>query len=185
MGVIVAIICSGAMTLIKHLLPDQGVAANRLLVGAIRDDADASHLWIVAILLSASLIVSLARARAMDIASLSDDEASSLGINLHRLRLTQFLIAGVLTGGSVVLAGPIGFVGLLCPHVIRAWIGPRHAPLLVGSALLGAATLVAADALIAAIRELEPGLGRLPLGALTALVGGPIFLFMLRKHPRA
>jgi len=186
MGVIIAIICSGAMTLLKHLLPDQGVAANRLLVGAIRDDVRPLHLWIVAAILALGLAASLSRARAMDIASLSDDEATSLGVNLQRLRLTQFLVAGALTGGSVVLAGPIGFVGLLCPHLIRAWLGPRHAPLLIGSAVLGASTLIAADALIAGIRELNPGLGRLPLGALTALIGGPIFLVMLRRNePRA
>jgi len=181
MGVIIAIICSGAMSLLKHLMPDQGIAADRLLVGSIRDDVRPMHLWIVGVLLAMGMGVSLSKARMMDVASLSDDEVSSLGISLARLRTTQFLIAGVLTGGAVVLAGPVGFVGLLCPHVVRSWAGPRHGPLLVGSAMLGAGVVVGADTLIAGIREVYPGLGRLPLGVLTALGGGPIFLLMLRR----
>ncbi len=185
MGVIVAIIASALIGLIKHLLPDQGVAADRLLVGNLRDDVSVVQLWVTGVLLVAGAVVSIANGRAMDVASVSDEEASSMGVDIARLRVTQFVVAGALTGGAVVLAGPVAFVGLLCPHLVRSLAGPGSRRVLAGSMLLGAITIVLADALIAGVREVHPGLGRLPLGVLTALVGGPIFLLVLRRSTAA
>ena len=90
------------------------------------------------------------------------------------MRLKLFVVAGLLTAGSVLLAGPIGFVGLVCPHFVRLLIGPRHRPLLIGSALAGASLVVGADT---ALRAIDKSL--LPIGVVTALVGGPVFLFFL------
>ena len=82
-----------------------------------------------------------------------------------------------MTAGTVVLAGPIGFVGLICPHIVRVLIGPGHRPLIIGSALAGAALVVGADV---AIKLLDVGQGLMPIGVLTAILGGPLFLWMLR-----
>jgi len=118
---------------------------------------------------------------AMDVASLSDSEAMSLGVRLQRLRAIEFAVASVLAAGAVVLAGPIAFVGLICPHSARLLVGPRHRPLLVSSAMLGATLIVAADTL-SALLHLQLGVGRMPIGVFTAILGGPAFLWMLRPH---
>jgi len=180
-GVIVGVMCAGCITLIRHLLPDQGVAAARLLTGALRDDVRPMHLLITTIILTASTIAALAMHRWLDAASLSEDEAASVGVPINTVRLTQFLAAGALTAGSVVLAGPIGFVGLVAPHVVRMLLGPASRSLTIGCLLVGASLVIGADTLVALLRELFPGIGRLPLSVITALLGGPVFIWMLRR----
>lgn len=180
-GVIVGVMCAGCITLIRHLLPDQGVAAARLLTGALRDDVWPMHLAITAVILIASTTAALIMHRLLDAASLSDDEAASVGVPIRAIRLTQFLAAGALTAGSVVLAGPIGFVGLVAPHVTRMVLGPSSRPLTIGCLLVGASLVIGADTIVALLRELLPGMGRLPLSVITALVGGPVFVWMLRR----
>jgi len=119
--------------------------------------------------------------RAMDLATLSDDEARSMGLNLRSLRIALFALAGMLTAGSIVLAGPVGFVGLICPHFVRLLVGPSHRALIVGSALAGSTLVIAADV---GAKLLADGLGQamMPIGILTALIGGPVFLWMLHKR---
>ena len=119
--------------------------------------------------------------RAMDLATLSDEEAQSLGVNLKRLRVVLLLVASFLAAGAVILSGPIAFVGLVCPHLARLMIGPSHRPLLIASALLGATLIVLADTLTAGI-DLALGIGSLPIGIFTAVVGGVAFLWMLRPR---
>ena len=118
---------------------------------------------------------------AMDASALSDDEAKAVGVRLGSLRITLFVLAGALTAGTVLLAGPIAFVGLICPHIARIVLGPRHGPLLIGSAMLGAALVITADTASAAL-NLWLGIGLMPIGIFTAIVGGPVFLWML--HPQ-
>ena len=123
----------------------------------------------------------LSAARAMDIASLSDSEAMSLGVRLQYLRAVEFAVASVLAAGAVLLAGPIAFVGLICPHLGRLMVGPRHGPLLISSAMLGAVLIIVADTTSAWL-HLQLGVGRMPIGIFTAMLGGPAFLWMLRPH---
>jgi len=117
--------------------------------------------------------------RAMDIATFSDAEAVSLGVNLPRLRVILFVIASALAAGAVVLAGPIAFVGLICPHLARLLLGPSHRTLLLASVLLAAMLILLADM---ATVVLDFGQGRLPLGIFTAVIGGPVFIWMLRPQ---
>ena len=104
---------------------------------------------------------------------------AGLDVRLGALRAGLFVMSGALAAGSVVLAGPIGFVGLVCPHLARLLSGPSHRTLVVGSALLGAGAIVAADA---GVKLIDLGAGRMPLGVLTALVGGPVFIALLRRE---
>lgn len=177
-GVAVSILASAGTMLVRHLLPDQGQAAGRLLLGCVRD-ATQRELWIVGAVTLAGLAVGLASSRAMDAASLSEDEARSVGVALGPLRGALFVASGVLTAGSVLLAGPVGFVGLIAPHVVRMLAGPRHAWLVPGAALAGAAMVVLCDALV---RAIDLGTGQLPIGVLTSLVGGPVLIALLRRH---
>ena len=181
MGVVVGLIAAGGISIVQHVLPDKGVAAGRLLIGTLREDVSWSLVLVCGAITLAACIASLALARAMDAATLSDDEAKSVGVSLHTLRQSQFVLAGVLTACGVVLAGPIAFVGLLCPHAARILVGAKHAPRIVLAVLLGAAILVLGDCLVQALREWMPGLGRLPLGVLTSVVGGVIFVGMMRR----
>jgi len=178
-GVVVSIIASAGTMFVQHLLPDRGEAARRLLLGAINDDVTGSHIAAVGGVALALLAAAAFLGPAMDAASLSDDEARAVGVPLDRLRVFLFVGAGALSAGSVILAGPIGFVGLVCPHVVRLGAGPGHRVLVLGAAAAGAALVVGADG---AVKAFELSSGRLPIGVVTSIVGGPVFLVMLRRE---
>lgn len=112
----------------------------------------------------------------LDLLSLGDDAARHLGLNIERLRISSIMIVAVLTAAAVAFAGIVGFVGLVVPHVIRMIIGPGHRVLVPASALGGALLLVAADTFARTAVEYA----ELPLGMLTALIGGPFFFFLIR-----
>ncbi|XAM01701.1 iron ABC transporter permease [Phycisphaeraceae bacterium D3-23] len=123
----------------------------------------------------------LLRASAMDVATFDDDEAHALGVHGPRLRLGLLITASALAAAAVVIAGPIAFVGLICPHIARLILGPAHRGVLLGSAMLGATLLITANVASELIAHLTPDtIGVLPVGIFTALVGGPAFLWMLR-----
>lgn len=178
-GVVVGTVAAALSMLAEALLPPdrRGVAAAWVL-GRIPDVIPPGP-WAACLLGTVGLTGLAAwRGRELDASALTDDEAASVGVALGRLRLAMFAACGLATAASVVLCGPIGFVGLLAPHLARPLTGPRNAPLVVASALLGAALLVAADA----TRQLfEVQGGRLPIGALTATLGGIAFLVLLRR----
>lgn len=109
---------------------------------------------------------------------LGEDQASSLGVSAERSKLILIGIAALLTALAVSVAGIIGFVGLVIPHISRLIYGANHRLVLVASAFLGAAYLVLSDL---AARTLVGAGGELPLGVVTAVIGAPVFLFLLRR----
>jgi len=178
-GVVVSIICSAGIQLVGSMLPRPGLEMRRWLFGAITDDVPMWHIIAGLSIAGLGTAVGLWLGRAMDASSLSEDEAASVGVRIGALRVTLLLSAGTLTAGAVILAGPIGFVGLICPHVVRLGAGPSHRVLIAGSALAGVSLVVGADALV---RALPLETGRIPIGVLTALVGGPVFIALLRRE---
>ncbi|WP_078300951.1 iron ABC transporter permease [Deinococcus sp. LM3] len=114
-------------------------------------------------------------ARALDTLQLGELTARSLGVPVERLRLITVVAASVATAGAVAYVGVIGFVGLIVPHVVRLMFGPGHRTLLPLSALLGGALLVYAD-LLARTTPLSQ------VGIVTTLLGGPFFLWLLRRQ---
>lgn len=120
-------------------------------------------------------------ARSLDLLVLGEREAGHLGVSTERVRLTVIVLTAAMTGASVAVGGAIGFVGLVVPHIIRLLTGPGHRVLLPASALAGAALLMAAD--LAARTVAIPA--ELPLGVITALVGGPFFLWLLHQTRRS
>lgn len=117
---------------------------------------------------------------ALNLLALGDEGAASLGVDVARLRTTVFFASSLIVGIAVSLTGLIAFVGLLVPHLLRMAIGPDNRLLIPASALGGAAFLVAADL---GARLLFPLFDtELPAGALTALAGGPFFLFLFLKR---
>ncbi|MEL7483097.1 MAG: iron ABC transporter permease [Planctomycetota bacterium] len=177
-GVIVGIVFGSASSVVRQLLPDGGFQASRLLLGRLSDDTPWPLAWGVFGASVAGFAIGAWLGPAMDAATMSDDEASSVGVSIGRLRVWLFIVSGVLTAMTVVVAGPIGFVGLVVPHAARLLLGPGHRVLVVGSALLGGAAIVGADALV---RSIDLPTGRLPVGVVTALLGGPVFILMLRS----
>jgi len=119
----------------------------------------------------------------LNLLSLGDDEAASLGVPVRRTRALVLVATSLSVAGAVALAGLIGFVGLIVPHLLRLWLGPDQRLLVPASALGGAAFLVLADA---ATRVLFPVFhAEPPVGVVTAVLGGPFFVWLLnrREHP--
>ena len=129
------------------------------------------------IILVSGLIGSLMISRQLNILLWGDLQAGSLGIDTRKLRTIIFFLSSLLTAGAISLAGSIGFVGLVIPHLVRLLIGNDHRLLLPASALTGGSLLVIADTMARTI--LAPQ--QLPVGVLTALIGVPLFLYLLRR----
>lgn len=180
-GIIVSITAAAGTMLFQHLMRDRGVYSGRWLLGGLDDEVTAGRIALAGVLCGAVLGASIASARVLDAAMMSADEARSVGVRLGLVRAWQFAGAGLLTGAAVALAGPIGFIGLVAPHLARGALGPKHLWTLPGSALVGAILVVGSDAVI---RSVDLASGRLPLGVLTALLGGPVFLVMLFEQKR-
>ena len=118
------------------------------------------------------------QARSLDLFTQGEEVAADLGLNIGRSRLLIFIASGALTAAAVAMAGMVGFVGLTVPHIVRLLWGNSHRHLIPASALLGAAFLVAADALARTL--LAPA--EIPVGVMTALIGAPFFLYLLRRQ---
>lgn len=147
------------------------------LMGRVREmEIGWVGLLAVAILIPATLLVS--HGRAFNALSTGEEGATQLGVDTERLKRRTFVLGALLTGIAVSMAGLIGFVGLVVPHLLRLWFGPDHRLLLPLSFLGGAAFLVLADTLARVLTAPN----ELPVGVVTALVGGPFFLLLLRRR---
>lgn len=179
-GIMVSAICSALIMLVQFLSPARDT--DNLLRWMMGFIPDAGSWWIISAAggtTIAGVAIAFGMARSLDAAALNDDEARSVGVSLDRLRLAAFGIAGALTAAAVLIAGPIGFVGLIAPHLGRLLVSPRHAWLLPAACLLGAALVVGADGLA----RLGPRTqGVIPIGILTAGIGGPLFIWLLLRE---
>ena len=142
------------------------------------DLADAPTPWPAGIALVAGLALALAFARDLNLLTLGELRAATLGVEVGRLRLGLYLLSSLLTAVAVSTAGGIGFVGLVAPHMVRLAGGSDHRWVLPGAVLLGGALLTLADT--AARVAVAPR--QLPVGVLTALVGVPLFLYLLHRR---
>jgi iron complex transport system permease protein len=147
------------------------------LIGNLSDAQPAYAAWI-ATFLALGLGVLGALARPLNALALGDDSAALLGFEPTRVKLALLVATSLLVGAAVSVAGLVGFVGLIVPHALRLALGADHRLLLPASALAGATFLVACDALA----RTALGGPELPVGAITALVGGPLFLVLLRRR---
>ncbi|MEU8915006.1 iron ABC transporter permease [Streptomyces nigrescens] len=145
------------------------------LVGALAGKGTAT-VTVVAPVILAGLALTLLAARGLDALALGEDVARGLGVSVNRARLLAGFGVVLLTSTAVAAAGPISFVGLVVPHAARALTGPRHGWLLPYAALIGASLLVAADV----VGRLVVRPAELQVGVVTALVGAPLVLLLLR-----
>jgi iron complex transport system permease protein len=136
------------------------------------------HVMLILPVLLAGLALVLAYSRELDALLVGEISAAAVGVDVARTRLVLLLATSVLTGAAVAVAGGIGFVGLVVPHIVRLLVGPHHRALLPLSALTGALVLVAADLLLRGFFAEH----NVPLGVVTAAMGAPFFLFLLVRQ---
>ena len=181
-GVAISAMASAWVSLVLNLSPNPFAASEIVfwLMGSLADRS-MEHVWLAGPFLLAGMALLLGLGRGLDALTLGEDAAASLGVNLRRLRLSVVIGTALVVGASVAVAGAVGFIGLVVPHLLRPLVAGRPSALLWLSALGGAAMLLAADIatrLIAPERDLK-------LGVLTALVGAPFFLRLIWTMRRA
>jgi iron complex transport system permease protein len=137
-----------------------------------------AEVLLVAVLGLGAASVTVVLARRYDLLALGDRTAAHLGVRVERLRVVSIVLVALLTGVAVAFVGIIAFVGLVVPHIMRMLLGPANRTLILTSFLGGATMLVYADLLS---RTLVPS-ADLPIGILTALVGGPFFYWLIRRN---
>ncbi|PID74574.1 MAG: iron ABC transporter permease [Deltaproteobacteria bacterium] len=178
-GVIVAAILSAGISFIKYLADEQVAVIIFWLMGSF-----ASSTWHNVLLLSLSVFFGLAvtvyYGRDLNILSLGKRSSDSLGVETVRIRIILLVSASFITAVCVSLTGIIGFIGLIIPHLMRYIVGPDNRRLLIVSALSGAMLLLTADTVTRAVLPVE-----LPIGILTALIGGPFFCLIFRQKQRS
>lgn len=182
-GIAISALAGAATSLVLNLSPNP-FAANEIVFWMMGSLVDRSMLHVriaVPVMIAGAVILGPA-APALRALSLGEDAAASMGISLRALRLRLVLGTAALVGGATAVAGTVGFVGLVVPHLLRRAVGGDPGRLLGASALGGAAMVLAADI---AVRVILPGRD-LKLGVLTALIGAPFFLqLILRLRARA
>ncbi|TYP65784.1 iron complex transport system permease protein [Stutzerimonas stutzeri] len=182
-GIAISALAGAATSLVLNLSPNP-FAANEIVFWMMGSLVDRSmlHVRIAVPVMIAGAVILWPAARALRALSLGEDAAASMGVNLRALRLRLVLGTAALVGGATAVAGTVGFVGLVVPHLLRRGVGGDPGRLLGASALGGAAMVLAADI---AVRVILPGRD-LKLGVLTALIGAPFFLqLILRLRARA
>ncbi len=179
-GIVVGALAGAAISLVKILADpyDQLPAITFWLLGSLAGTKVQDVMAVLPAVLVGLVPLLLLRWR-IGVLSLGDDEARALGVDVRRLRLLVIAAATLITASVVAISGVIGWVGLMVPHMARLLVGPRFDRLLPAAILLGAAFMVAIDTLARSVAEIE-----VPLGVLTAVVGGPIFVWLLAHGRR-
>ena len=180
-GLALASFAGAATALILNLAPNPFIALEVAfwLLGSL-EDRSTDHLIIAAPFLLVSWIMLAFNARAYRALTLGEDAAASLGVDLFRTRM--WVVSGVAcgVGAAVAVAGSIGFVGLVAPHLVRRFVASDPARVLLPAALAGAALLTAADITVRVV----PAANELKVGVVTALIGVPVFLTMIFAERR-
>lgn len=136
------------------------------------------QLWLPSLCLGGSVIYLLGHARGLNAIAVGAETATSVGVGVQRLRRSLYFVTSLIAGVSVAVSGIIGFVGLVIPHVLRLCVGNDHRVTLPVGLLWGAAFMVIADLLARMVVTPQ----ELPIGVITALIGGPIFVFLIRRR---
>ena len=177
-GVIVAAGCGALVALMLAIAPDDRLRG--MLFWLMGDLAQASDWWPSLLALLFALVLTMPFARELNLLARGMMQAQALGVAVNRLRYAVFLLASLATAASVTTAGSIGFIGLVIPHLVRLATGNDQRLLLPASVLAGGSLLVLADTL--ARTMIAPQ--QLPVGVLTALIGVPVFLYLLSRQPK-
>ena len=175
-GIIIAAILSAGISFLKFIANEQVSVIIFWLMGSFASRTWANVLAVV-VCLTAGCLISLFFARDLNLISLGAKSAASLGVDLKKTTLVLLVTGSLVAAVCVSVSGIIGFVGLLVPHMIRFLTGPDNRKLIPLSMLSGAALLLIADTITRAVLPHE-----IPIGVLTALIGGPVFCWVFKKN---
>lgn len=154
-----------------------------IMVGSVERQSYQEILLIAGLIFAGFLLI-WRQAIPMNLLAAGEHDAQYLGLNVERLRKVIFFSASLMVGATVSVAGLIGLLGLFAPHMIRLILGSDHRLLLPASALFGASFLVAADWMARTLLSGENWQTQFPVGVITALVGGPFFVYLLKRSQR-
>ncbi|MBD8629718.1 iron ABC transporter permease [Oxalobacteraceae sp. CFBP 8753] len=174
-GVIVSALCGSLVTLMLSIAPEGRLRS--MIFWLIGDLAGAPLRLAPWLVLIGALLFAMRSARAMNMVALHAENAVTLGVRVSALRKGLFFVSALLTASAVTSAGSIGFVGLIVPHACRFAFGPDHRVLIPAVVLSGGAFLVLCDTLARTIVAPQ----QLPVGAITAMIGAPVFLYQLHR----
>ncbi|CAL1238818.1 FecCD family ABC transporter permease [Candidatus Methylocalor cossyra] len=176
-GIISGALFTALLSVVKYLADpyNQLPAIMYWLMGTL-SNADLATISILAMPMLTGILALIALGRHLNVLSLGDEEARALGVAVERVRLAVILWATLISALTVVIAGMIGWIGLMVPHMARLMVGPDNKRLLPASALLGAAFLLLVDDLSRLLWTVE-----VPIGILTELLGIPVFVLLLRN----
>ena len=171
-----------AMVMFIHYLSDfsQSFQIIRWLMGGL-DITDYKTILSVCPVVFLGIFILMFISRDMNLISTGDHSASSRGVNVGRIQKIGFITASLITGAVVAICGPIGFVGLIVPHIVRLFVGPDLRILIPTSMLFGASFLIICDTFSRTL--LAPT--EIPVGIITAMLGGPFFIWLLKRKRRA
>lgn len=177
-GVMVAAGCGAVVALLLSIAPEHKLRG--MLFWLMGDLAQSGTGWPLLGVLAALLLATLPLARDLNLLARGLQNAQALGVAVSRIRGIAYVLASLATALAVSEAGSIGFIGLVVPHLVRLCLGNDQRLLLPASVLAGGSLLVLADTLARSVIAPQ----QLPVGVLTALIGVPLFLFLLARHPR-
>jgi iron complex transport system permease protein len=180
-GVMIAAFCSALLSVILTLAPEAQLRTMVFwLLGDLGGATDLPHALAALAVLAIGLALAVRQARALNLMLRGDAQATTQGVDVARKRRVLVLVAALATGTAVMLAGAVGFVGFVAPHLLRLAIGNDQRFLLPAATLAGGLLVVAADTVArAAFAPLQ-----LPVGVVTALIGVPVFLWLLARRSR-
>jgi iron complex transport system permease protein len=179
-GVVLNLIASAGVLTVQYVADQtRAVEILRWLIGSL-DAIGFDMIWRMLVFLIPGWIALLAFSRELHLLAVDEESAASLGVNVHRSELAIYGISSLLIGVTVAVGGTIGFVGLIVPHIVRMIFGQDVRIVLPCSLLLGAAFLMLADAVARSVL----GATELPVGAVTGILGGPFFLWLMRREKR-
>lgn len=177
-GIAVSALAAALTSLVLNLSPNPFAASEIVfwMMGSLADRS-MTHVWLALPFMAVGWVLLGTLGRGLDALTLGEDAAFAMGINVNRVRLQLILGTACVVGAGTAVAGAVGFVGLVVPHILRPLVGAYPSRLLWASALGGAVMVLAADI---AVRMILPDRD-LKLGVLTALVGAPLFLHLILK----
>ena len=179
-GVVLNFVAASFVVIIQYFTDySRALQILRWTIGSL-DVVGFDLIWRMLLFLVPGWIVLALMARDLHLIALDEETAASLGVNVRRSERLVYAASSLIVGVTVAVGGTIGFVGLIVPHAVRLLFGEDVRVILPCSFLLGAAFLMLADAVARTVL----GVGELPVGAITALAGGPVFLWLLRRQQR-
>lgn len=180
-GVITGAVFSSLLLFFVSISPNEAMhGITWWLLGSL-EATDLKLIGVVSFLISMGIVIAFYFSQDLNAISIGEEEAHHLGIKVAAVKRILFIVASVITASIVCVCGIIGFIGLIIPHAIRVICGPDHKTVLPVSAITAGSFLIFADTLSRTL--LAPV--EIPIGVITALIGGPVFIFLLRHQEKA